>query len=250
MLQEMPEIKKPQDKTTRIWRYMDFAKFVSVLEFSSLYFPRADTFLDPFEGIYPLKNKEKAIDIFKEAGIPDEHSIFTNPLPFEQQIRTNSYVSCWYMNTYESAAMWDLYAKIYQGIAIQSTYEKLSSTLDATPCRISIGMVEYKDYQTEEIFEFNFMAPLYTKRKSFEHENEIRAIIFEFSQDDKGYYPANPKYGSGENVKIDLERLIEKVFISPKAPEWLTSLVSNLLRRYSLDRIKVEQSNLYQGPLY
>ena len=36
-----------------LWRYMDFTKFVSLLEKSSLFFARADKLEDPFEGYLP-----------------------------------------------------------------------------------------------------------------------------------------------------------------------------------------------------
>jgi len=39
----------------KLWRYMDFTKFMSLLETKSLWFNRSDRFDDPFEGTYPLK---------------------------------------------------------------------------------------------------------------------------------------------------------------------------------------------------
>ena len=42
-----------------IWRYKDLAKFVSMLQTSSLYFPRADLLDDPHEGALPRKTVEK-----------------------------------------------------------------------------------------------------------------------------------------------------------------------------------------------
>ena len=47
------EAKLPEDLDTKIWRYMDFTKFVSLLETRSLFFVRADSFTDPFEGTWP-----------------------------------------------------------------------------------------------------------------------------------------------------------------------------------------------------
>lgn len=38
------------DKDSRLWRYMDFTKYVSMLSTSGLYFSRADSFDDHFEG--------------------------------------------------------------------------------------------------------------------------------------------------------------------------------------------------------
>ena len=42
---------------TKLWRYMDFAKFVSLLESRALFFVRADKLDDPFEGALSEVNK-------------------------------------------------------------------------------------------------------------------------------------------------------------------------------------------------
>lgn len=44
-----------------LWRYLDVAKFVSLLQTQAIHFPRGDQFEDPFEGSYPLN----AIDVFE-----------------------------------------------------------------------------------------------------------------------------------------------------------------------------------------
>jgi hypothetical protein len=51
-----PSFPPPSDRGVKIWRYMDLAKFVSLLQDSSFHFCRADRLGDPFEGSVPLKN--------------------------------------------------------------------------------------------------------------------------------------------------------------------------------------------------
>ena len=46
----------PPPADTILWRYMDFTKFVSLLEKRSLFFARADKLGDPFEGATPINN--------------------------------------------------------------------------------------------------------------------------------------------------------------------------------------------------
>jgi len=48
--------KPPANSSARIWRYMDFTKFVFMLETSSLWFSRTDKLGDPFEGSIPQLN--------------------------------------------------------------------------------------------------------------------------------------------------------------------------------------------------
>ena len=52
----------PNDPNIHIWRYMDFTKFVSMLQKGGLIFSRADKLGDPFEGFYP-----KGTELAKES---------------------------------------------------------------------------------------------------------------------------------------------------------------------------------------
>lgn len=45
-----PSFPQPEKPLTPVWRYMDFAKLVSLLQHGALYFPRLDRLADPFEG--------------------------------------------------------------------------------------------------------------------------------------------------------------------------------------------------------
>ena len=49
MYEESPFCTPPPDDAV-LWRYMDFTKFVSVLDKRALFFSAADKFGDPFEG--------------------------------------------------------------------------------------------------------------------------------------------------------------------------------------------------------
>lgn len=44
------QFQKPKDLNVPIWRYMDFTKFVDLLDTKTLFFTRADRFDDQFEG--------------------------------------------------------------------------------------------------------------------------------------------------------------------------------------------------------
>ena len=57
MYTEHPTFSPPPDDAV-LWRYMDFTKFVSFLDKSSLFFARADKLGDPFEGA-PLQNEQR-----------------------------------------------------------------------------------------------------------------------------------------------------------------------------------------------
>jgi len=52
-----PHLITPPDETI-IWRYMDFARFMQILETKTLWFARADQFEDPLEGTFTDAERE------------------------------------------------------------------------------------------------------------------------------------------------------------------------------------------------
>jgi hypothetical protein len=67
---EFKEFIKPDNKDAKIWRYMNFTKFVSLLKERSLYFARSDKFEDIYEGKAPMINYDllykEYLDKYKE----------------------------------------------------------------------------------------------------------------------------------------------------------------------------------------
>lgn len=133
--------KAPLNQDQRIWRYMDFMKFGSLLCYNSLYLARADTLGDKFEGSLSHPTKEdyrkaleqiEQLEKHRKEAENDATADTKGPTEllndfskiFKGLVKTVG-VSCWHMNDDESAAMWSLYTKTNQGIAIQSTYHKL-----------------------------------------------------------------------------------------------------------------------------
>ena len=55
MYKEHPSFTPPCNNAV-LWRYMDFTKFISLLDTSSLFFARADKLGDLFEGTYSRVN--------------------------------------------------------------------------------------------------------------------------------------------------------------------------------------------------
>ena len=111
----------------KIWRYMDFAKFVSMLAHGGLFFPRADLLGDPFEGSFSRANERLRPSMYPDIKDLDKH--FATLGSFLKWSRGWTMVCCWHMNDTESAAMWKLYAQKGYGIAIQTTYRLLRQAL-------------------------------------------------------------------------------------------------------------------------
>lgn len=246
MYKEHPVFEKPEKATAKIWRYMDFTKFVSLLDKSALFFSRADKLGDPFEGSFSKANIELRPQVYK-GEIPQE--TFIRLGEFVKSLKKFTAINSWYLNEYESAAMWKLYLKSNEGIAIQSSFEKLKDSLKDEAHGIHIGKVKYIDYEKDWVPEGNSFHPFLHKRKSFEHEQELRAVIQEIPSKDDKIDLSKPLFDDGIYISVDLDVLINRIYLAPTSPKWLRELVKSVTRKYGLDK-EVHQSSLDDVPVY
>ena len=93
------------------------------------------------------------------------------------------------------------------------------------------------------------MWPFVHKRKSFEHERELRALIQDLPKTDKGIQTGLPNQELCCEVSIDLNELIEAVYVSPESPKWFLELVKNVTQKYDFN-FEVRQSLLAKAPVY
>ena len=179
MYESHPSFELPADLNMQIWRYMDFTKFVAMLESDSLWFARADCLRDPFEAAYTKPMVEKYYAAKGETKEEEKDSKAFNALflNLAKQRLTSFYVNCWHINSCESAAMWELYLKSDEGLAIQSTISRLIESANKSRETILIGKVRYIDYNNASFDETNIYNQILHKRKSYEHENELRAVL-------------------------------------------------------------------------
>jgi hypothetical protein len=154
----------PADPATIIWRYMNLDKFQSLCEHRSLWFSRVDGFNDRWEGVVP------------------EQARMTHPhlTQWIHERRSKSYVNCWHVNEYESALMWRNYTE-GDGVAIQSTFERLDNVLATRNPVVYLGLVNYISYDSEMFAGWennaNIFHPIFHKRRYFNGEQELRALI-------------------------------------------------------------------------
>jgi len=138
-------------------------------------------------------------------------------------------------------------------VAIKSTFKRLKdSFLPHKDDDIFIGKVKYIDYTRDVIPKGNIFNPFLYKRKSFEHERELRAILLKFApQHETVEIPilyVDPKW-FGVYVKTDLDILIDSIVVSPSVPDWFIDLVTSIGKKYGVQK-KVESSELSKEPPY
>lgn len=225
---------------------MDFTKFMWLIDRSALFFARTDTFLDKWEGAYPKQNSISHSGLYK---VKDQDRIIN----LRKRSGTFYYISCWHLSDYESAAMWDLYRKADVGIGIQSTYQRLRDSIkdECLTDPMYFTKVKYLDYENERfdgpIPELGALAPLFHKRKSYEHEKELRIITTNGVYDKSREYVDSPP---GISFAVDLQTLLQNVYISPNGGRWFKELVESVLRKYDLVDVPVHQTDLDNEPMY
>jgi hypothetical protein len=246
MYQEHSVFSLPDSLDQKIWRYLDFAKFVDLLHTSSLYFARADTFNDSFEGSLPKQTVKRRDETEKEL-----LKIYPNRMQYDWpriglQQKRHTAINCWCMCDFESQAMWELYLQSNNGIAIQSTFKKLKTSFDDTSAVVNIGIIKYINYETDEIETGNGFFPFLHKRIAFEHEKELRAIIWDQALENQSIVDLK---AGGYNVPCNINTLIENIYVSPSSAQWFTNLVKNVISKYDF-HFPVIPSSLTAEPSY
>lgn len=226
-------------KGLTLWRYMGLEKLLAVLQNRSLYFSQLRSFRDPYEGKAPIAWRGGVTDlnqlpdlITSCGGSPEWQEIMLS-IPDGEHLRDEKlpeelYVSCWHSNQDQSAAMWSLYSKA-NGIAVKTTSDQLADALRDCQARVELAAVEYIEI-APGVFSG---SPWLIKRPSFQHEKEIRAAIRD---------PDCKK--AGLLVPVDVETLIEEIYISPESELWIESVVKDVVAKYGLHK-KVQRSDLF-----
>ena len=252
---------------TKIWRYVDFTKFQSLVFKKSLYFACPLQFNDPFESYLPRShiaaNRSVTERIIRDslsasmqiAAMPGrspdgiqrlkdvltELSQFT-PLKATRETMKRFGISCWHKNEHESEAMWRLYSSVQKpAIAIESTIGQLRDALKGVK-HVLAESVRYMDFDKDSIEKGRRLYMGFIKRNSFEHEREFRASILlpeERWQDEEGMF-----------VPCDLDILINQIHTSPLATEEFKVVVNDLCRGVCNLQKLVVRSSLLDEPDY
>lgn len=235
----------------QIWRFLDFAQFVDVLERRSLFFARVDTLEDPFAG--PGDDAAASLQTLPEAVMRLAEKAAAPPPKMgrlerwwsrkaqegEQDDLVKSirnyqspalvWASCWHAAEAEQMALWKAYHAHGKRIAIRSTIGKLRGALSAaSQMSVSVGSVRYVD--PESLAHVADPAErAMTKVKTLAFEREVRAILTRANSSGDGCL------GRGCSVAVDVAAMIDDIAVSPAAEAWVRDLTSRVKRTYGLD---------------
>ncbi len=286
-------------RSSPLWRYMNLPKFLSMLQKKVLYFYNLELMArkDPFEGTLPSSRFQhrqwRTVDDMpadargRLHGVTDLSRGFDNFKNLAEQsirqayaYRRSFFINCWHLSEFESSAMWNIYSRRDEGIAIVSSEERLDAALAWSPYNVFGGRVQYEDYSRDDFVmdEGNVFTPVLYKRLSFSYENEYRLVYWDTSVTHKlieaqgGFYNLKgqliPNFSSsgktvvgrelgeiekmeprpGHKLYCDINKLIEKICISPLAESWFVDVVIAACKTYGL-QTPISRSELLASPL-
>jgi len=209
------------DDSERIWRYMGFSKFVSLLATRALYFSRIDKFEDRLEGVLPNNVRCQYGDSMNRW--------------FEQN-KNRIFVSCWHLNSVESVLMWKAYSGGEPIVAIESTVGRMKQSLEPLSDAYVLGNVQYLNFDKDAFPRqnagtINVVVQAYHKRKFFESEREFRVIMNPF---------ANTALNSerdekvGISVSVKLEGIVDRIRVVAGAATWFADTVRLVCEKFGL----------------
>jgi hypothetical protein len=234
-----PSFPQPQSNMAKIWRYMDLAKFVSLIQSRSLYLARLDKLADSYEGTITSRTADGINEFFKQIGSTNTYKTMSKLF---QESRQTTFVSCWHVNEHESEAMWRLYGLAGGGIAIQTTYSKLVESIEFQH-DVYIGLVRYIDYSTDILPDVNGFSPAMHKRASFMHEREVRLVWY------WGSIPEHDQAPTHLTMPWNLEAYVEKIYVDPNAPAYYFEAVQAVLKNMAPDlESRLEWSQMKASP--
>lgn len=292
----------PPSEESKLWRYMSLPKFLSLIQQNFLFMGNLERMAqeDKFEGVLPSANfvhrKWKSVDdvplpilnklkmnvIYHETGnlqacLENHKEIQELRIRQAYAHRRSYFINCWHLNEYESLAMWDIYSRKDEGIAIISSESNFIDAFSAINSDIYGGIVKYADYDCPSftIDVDNGFNSILHKRASYDYEREYRLVfwdtevthtyiptqIIEFnSNGERSISLGRASIGRSEediknvepevsfNAKCDLNKLINEIYVSPSAPSWFFDIVSNIVEKYNVN-VPVYHSKLANDPL-
>lgn len=217
-----------------LWRYFKTERFLELLQSNCLYFASARQFEDPFEGAVAVLAPGFPSD--SRDALPDRHE-----QAFEE-LRRLTKVSCWHRATYESDAMWQLYAESGKGVAILTTVERIRAA--AKPYRLNpeyghedlwAGNVNYVDLLKERLH-ISMMDRFWYKHMAFSWEREFRLAVSVRMAEEFGVQVPE----LGVHVEFDVPQLIDRIYLGPSLSEDDIFVIRDTAKQHGLEgRIRI-----------
>lgn len=267
-----------------ILRYMNFSQFKSLFQ-NGLNLTRADIFWkdDPFEGefieaMYRVANDFKITS--QSEGSVQPKSMVNSLKEESSKVRKLSYVSCWTLSESENVALWKIYGKDKNAIAIKTSIGTLKQAImnrlantDGNKTTLmkwidkEIVQVKYIDHRTtdEDLKKAIVNIPpfssqiLHYKNIGYKYEEEARMI---FTGVETGSEEVARKLGEicatnssqKDNITINIDifpkEYVSGIIVSPFADQWFYDLLKHEMTAHKMaDLVKWSDLKFAPGKL-
>jgi len=214
------DIKNDLDVSINLWRYMAVEKFALLMSRRELWFTRADLLGDEHEGSLPSSIIEKRQKKLHNSQVKKKVERGS------KEGRKHSFVCCWSMQAPESLSMWKIYTPNAIGVSVKTTVGRLSGCFVFRAndlferLNARIAKVNYINFVSHNAATDSFDRFTH-KQEAYSYEREVRAII--------SFIPTVEDSPIGIGLKVDLEKLIEKVYVSHRLGDGLEHFIGDLL---------------------
>ena len=202
---------------------MSFARFLWLLQKKQLWLTRADLLGDPWE--IALAGDQLAHVISRHPITPiSEGATRETAIKRSERIirmwRRQTFVSCWSASEHESHALWRIYCRSSEGIAVQSTLARLRESVGDLPVYRVTYEIPGSRKQTPMLPDL-----VAKKRPMFAYEQEVRVVLATDGEDDAEIL--------GHPLEWDPEKHVESIRVHPEADNSFMETVSAAVEQYA-----------------
>jgi hypothetical protein len=259
-----PNIAEPAGNE-KLWRYISFIKFFDLIDTAQIHLTRLDHLTnDPWEGLPPPKNyspdlqvsvstvklsignKIETSTVKSEMSLKDFHGEkFEAELKRQKEsdvkAKQTVFVNCWHRSPYETDAFWNFYSNA-NCIAISTTPDSIKKSINDSRI-LYLANIRYYDPETESIPDGNVLYAPTHKRQHFSHEKETRILYKDF----ENYKRTGRNPPLTNRLNVDLNILLQEVWLPPTADDLLKSSVTSLLKKKGIEA-QIKSSSILSKP--
>ena len=245
---------EPIPQTQMIWHYMCRQKFECIVETGKIRFARPDELreTDPNEFRYPKPNEDTLDDIDHYNNEVTRYSRIPPgtradaPYNWRQSAReydNQLYSLSWSMRNEESCEMWRRFAPNSQDVVIQCTMGSFLESIKNEKRLLFCKKPRYGDREKTLLPLGSLARAMFKEEEQFKVESELRfildATLYTLNIPERTIREVAPEF---RFLNVDLNALIEKVMISPKADDKDLSELDAYLKENHIDKRPVHSA--------
>ncbi len=221
-------------------RYLDLPRFINFLKTSSLYLCRSDLFPDKFEGSFTPAIREAISAAYKKNRIEYGYE------EFKKELREGVFLNCWSLGIDDNMALWQLYGKTDDCVAITTTVSKLATAIKRFTGSgyLSIRKVDYIRHWKDPAIVVNPYSSVFRyKVVGYKFENEVRVILDRFEATFE-----SPDKEDGVSIHVDLSIFLRSIVVSPECSHWFREVVKDIASKYGVS-CPIRVSSMSRKPI-